>query len=107
MQLFLTGLANDSLPLLISAAIMAAAVVVALLGNTGRSVSGHVYRIGRKPARMELPHAHGRVAVSVRTIDKDHVWMRIDAPTDTEVRVEGDGEPARDLRRPTERDRTR
>lgn len=100
MQQFLMNMTAYAFPLLISAATIAAAVIIALLGNTGRSVSGHVYRVGRKPARMEMPRAHGRIAVSVRTIDKDHVWMRIDAPRDTEVLVDGEGEAPRELRCP-------
>lgn len=68
---------------LISALIVAVAVAVALLSGASRTVKGHVYRLGKQAARIRLQHARGPVAVSLRQIDENHVWVRVEGPADT------------------------
>lgn len=99
MEDFMANLVDYGLLLLVSVAIILVAVMIITLSNSGTSVHSHVSRIGRKPARIEVPRARGHISISVRTIDEDHLWMRIDAPTDTEVRVEGEGEATHVLSR--------
>ncbi|REJ93590.1 MAG: hypothetical protein DWQ34_10175 [Planctomycetota bacterium] len=98
MQNLLTDMMPYAPLLIASAAIVVVGLLIATLGNKTRSVIGHVCRVGRKPARLEVPQCQGPIALSVRTIDPQHVWMRIEAPTDTTLRIAGDGEESRELR---------
>ena len=91
MQQVMTGFAAYGTTFLISAITIAIAVIVAWLSNVDRTVSSHVCRVGRRPARVEVPDAHGRVAVSVRPMDASHVWLRVEAPPDATVRATGGG----------------
>jgi hypothetical protein len=91
MQQVLSALAAYGTTFLISATTIAIAVVIAWLANAERKVMSHVCRVGRNPARVEVPDAHGTVAVSVRPMDASHVWVRVEAPPDATVRAVGEG----------------
>jgi hypothetical protein len=92
MQQIMNALTAYGATFLISAATIAVAVIIARLANVERTVSRHVCRVGRKPARVEVPGAHGTVAVSVRPMDASHVWLRVEAPPDATVVAVGDEE---------------
>ena len=92
MQQIITALTTYGATFLISAATIGVAVIVAWLANVERTVSNHVCRVGHKPARVEVPDAHGTVAVSVRPMDASHVWLRVEAPPDATVVAVGEEE---------------
>jgi hypothetical protein len=106
MQQLLTGLTAYGTTFLISAATIAIAVIIAWLANVERTVTSHVCRVGRQPARVEVPDAHGTVAVSVRPMDASHVWLRVEAPPDATVRAVGDGESLKGQDHEIDRDTT-
>lgn len=90
MQQIMTALTAYGATFLISAATIAVAVIIAWLANVKQTVTSHVCRVGRHPARVEVPDAHGRVAVSVRPMDASHVWLRVEVPPDAIVKAEGE-----------------
>jgi hypothetical protein len=92
MQQIMTALTAYGATFLISAATIAVAVIVARLAHVERTVSRHICRVGHKPARVEVPDAHGTVAVSVRPMDASHVWLRVEAPPDATVVAVGEDE---------------
>jgi len=75
---FAAFLGNYGWILLISAVVVGTAIAVIVLSRTTRNVRRYVCRLGRNPTRIELTRSRGPVTVSIRPMDRDHIWVAVE-----------------------------
>ena len=74
--------------LLISAAVIGTAIVVIVLSRSTKNVHRYVCRLGRHPTRIELTRSSGPVTVSIRPMDRNHIWVAVEGPAEAVFRAE-------------------
>jgi hypothetical protein len=74
--------------LLLSAAVVGTAIVVILLARTTKTVHRYVCRLGRHPTRIELTRTRGPVTVSIRPMDRNHIWVAVEGPAEASFHAE-------------------
>jgi hypothetical protein len=74
--------------LLLSAAVIGTAIVVIVLSRTTKTVHRYVCRLGRHPTRIELTRSRGPVTVSIRPMDRNHIWVAVEGPAEAVFHAE-------------------
>jgi hypothetical protein len=88
MSAFNAYLDSNMWVLLVSAAVIAAAIVVIVLSRSTKTVHRYVCRLGRHPTRIELTRSRGPVTVSIRPMDRNHIWVAVEGPAEAVFHAE-------------------
>lgn len=83
-----TNLGTYGWILLLSAAVIGTAIAVIVLSRSTRTVHRYVCRLGRHPTRIELSRPHGPVTVSIRPMDRHHIWVAVEGSAEASFHAE-------------------
>lgn len=74
--------------IVLSVIVVVAAAAIVMLSRTTRTVHRHVCRLGRHPTRIELRKSRGPVTVSIRPMDRNHIWVAVEGPAEASFHAE-------------------
>ena len=74
--------------IVLSVMVVIAAAAILLLSRTKRTVHRYVCRLGRHPTRIELHRSRGPVTVSIRPMDRNHIWVAVEGSAEASFHAE-------------------